>query len=164
MNRTLQGINLLGVLVLVLLCGFQWRHDRQQYLQINQLEQTRQLQDQKLSQAQQTVRGLKEDLAEFKHQFQNEHERLETSRQKVQLLDASNAVLQIQQKQVKESVTNWSRAVSERDRVIKEANDHIRKLASDLNESICKFNVLATNYNRVVNEWNEYQTNSAGLK
>jgi uncharacterized coiled-coil DUF342 family protein len=65
----------------------------------------------------------------------------------------------LERDQLKDSITNWMNAVTQRDERIKEGNTQIRKLADDLTASVNKFNSLATNYNATVQQLNEVVTN-----
>jgi chromosome segregation ATPase len=161
MNRALQYSNLFGVLALAVLCAVQWQHDRRLNLQTIQLEKTRQAQQQKISEQEETARGLSTDLADFKQRFKSEHDDLEDAKRKLRENENAIASLTSDREQLKESITNWTAAVARRDALMKEANGRIEELSTQLNASIQKYNGLATNYNNVVQELNDARSKSA---
>lgn len=155
MNRRLQFINLFGVLALVVLCVIQWNNNRHLNLEINRLEKNRLAQDEKLSEQEKTIHGLTDDLSRFKEQFTRAHEEAADARKKLHTAEQENEQLLGQCGQLRENLTNWMNAVTERDAQIKIANERITEFAERLNDSIQKFNQLATNHNEVVARYNE---------
>jgi chromosome segregation ATPase len=160
MNRALQYSNLFGVLALAALCVVQWQHDRQLNLETIQLERNRQVQEQKISEQQEAAHGLSSDLADFKDRFKAEHDDLEEAKRKVREDEDAVASLTVERGQLKESITNWTAAVAQRDALMKEANRRIEELSTQLNDSIQKYNELATNYDSVVKDLNEVRSKS----
>ncbi|HWC59543.1 MAG TPA: hypothetical protein VHC44_07590 [Verrucomicrobiae bacterium] len=160
MNRALQYLNFFGVLALAALCAIQWQHDRQLNLQTIQLEKTRQSQQQKIFEQEETARGLSADLTDFKQRFKTEHDDLEETKRKLRENETAAAALTLEREQLKESITNWTAAVAQRDVLMKEANSRIEEVSAQLNGSIRKYNELATNYNNVVRELNEARAKS----
>ena len=161
MNRALQFINFFGVLALAALCTFQWQHDRRLNLQSIQLEKIREAQQQKISEQEETARGLSADLMDFKQRFKLEHDDLEITKKKLRENESSVASLTAERERLRESITHWTAAVSQRDALMKEANSRIEELSTQLNASIVKYNELATNYNNVVKDLNEARLKSA---
>jgi len=161
MNRRLQFLNLFGVLMLAGLCVVQWQSNRQLNLEANQLEKTRQAQQQKISEQEATARGLTEDLTRFKEQVKAQHDDLDDAKKKLRETESAVAGLTAERNELRESVTNWSNAVAQRDALAKEANNRILDLSTNLNASIQKYNELTTNYNSVVQQLNEARTKSA---
>ena len=155
MNRTLQFVNLGGVLLLAALCVFQWQRDRRLNLNLRQSEKTRQVYEQKIGEQERNLRGLNADLTQLKEQLGRVHAEAKESQTKFEASERDNRQLTAERDQLRESVTNWAAAVSLRDQRLTEANDRIRTLASDLNSSVRKFNELVTNYNAVVQSLNE---------
>lgn len=155
MNRRIQYANFLGIVALAALCVFQWQRDRKLNLEVNSLEKTRQEQQQKLSEQDITIGGLTEDLTHFKEQFSLTHSNLTEAREKLRKTESENDSLQREREQLHASITNWTQAVSARDARLTEANERIRSMAAQLNESIGKYNELATNYNAVVKQLEE---------
>lgn len=160
MNRQLQFLNLFGVVVLTALCVAQWQHDRKLNLQFNQLEKTRQVQEQKISDQEKAARELSEDLARFKEQVKTQHDDLEDTKKKLHEAETGVSTLTAERDQLRESITNWMNAVAQRDALTKEANSRIEGLSTQLNASIEKYNELATNYNAVVKDLNEARMKS----
>jgi chromosome segregation ATPase len=161
MNRRLQILNLIGVAVLALVCVFQWKRDRALNLELNRNEKTRLEQQTKLAEQEKNLRGLTDDLALFKEQLGRAQTEGGEDRKQLTKLEREKQLLAAVRDQLQESVTNWSNAVSARDKLIAEANENIRTLndrtrtlTEQLNASIKKFNELATNYNAVVGELN----------
>ncbi len=161
MNRRLQILNLIGVVVLTLVCVFQWRRDRALNLELNRNEKTRLEQQAKLAEQEKNLRGLTDDLALFKEQLARAQSESGDMRKELKALQHTNEFLALAYEKSQESITNWSNAVAARDQLIAEANASIRTLNSrastlseQLNASIQKFNELATSYNTVVAELN----------
>jgi chromosome segregation ATPase len=161
MNRRLQILNLIGVLVLTVVCVLQWRRDRALNLELNQNEKIRLEQQATLAEQEKNLRGLTDDLALFKAQLGQAQTESAEDRKRIAKLERENQLLAAVRDQLQESVTNWSNAVSARDQLIAGANENIRTLndrtrvlTEQLNASIQKFNELATNYNAVVGELN----------
>lgn len=161
MNQRLQFLNLFGVLALAALCVVQWQSNRQLNLETNQLEKTRQAQQQKISEQEQTARGLSEDLTGFKEQVKTQREDLDDTKKKLHEREGAVKGLTAERNELRESVTNWANAVTQRDALVKEANRRILELSTNLNGSIQKYNELATNYNSVVQELNDARIKSA---
>lgn len=161
MNRRLQFVNLIGVLVLALVCVLQWRRDRALNLELNRNEKTRLEQQGKLAEQEKNLRGLTDDLALFKEQLGRAQAEGGEDRKQLAKLERENQLLAAVRDQLQENVTNWSNAVSTRDQLIAGANENIqtlndrtRALTEQLNASIQKLNELATNYNAAVGELN----------
>lgn len=161
MNRKLQWLNLAGVLVLAILCAWQWQRDRRLNLDLNRLEKFRLTQEQKLIEQERNARGLTDDLARFKEQFTQTRAELAETEKKLRTAEQISSQLTTERDQLRESIITWSKAVAERDAKIKEANVRITELGSQLNESILKFNQLVTNYETVVKELNESRRTNA---
>jgi chromosome segregation ATPase len=157
--KKLGWINLLGVLVLAVLCVVQWQRDRRLNLEINHLEKERIAHQEKIAEQDKAAAGLSADLARFKEQFQSAHVDANEARKTVRALEQEQAQLVREREQLKVSVTNWAAAVTERDASLKQANERLRDTTLRLNESILKFNELASNYNASVQRFNDLATN-----
>jgi chromosome segregation ATPase len=155
MNRTLQFMNLAGVLLLVVICAAQWQRDRKLNLDLIQHEKLRLAQEQKVAEQERNIRGLTADLESFKQQFTRTHAELAETRNQLQEAERLSRHVTSERDQLQSSLTNWSRAVEERDSRIKEANARIGEMGAQLNEAIQKFNQLATNHNDVVARYND---------
>ncbi len=159
MKRFLPWLNLLGVLVLAGLCVVQWQRDRRMNLEVNRLEKVRQAHEQKIADQEKSAKGLMDDLAHFKEQFQETHRDSTEARAAAQKLERQNLQLSAEREQLKASVTNWAAAVAERDERLKLAGVQLRDLSARLNESVLKFNELASNHNGSIRRFNELATN-----
>jgi len=154
MSRRLQYWNLFGVLALGVLCVFQWRHDRQLNLELNESKKTLQAQEKQLAENVKTLDGLRADLAGFKESYASARAEATELQKKLTAQERENAKLTGERDQLKDSITNWVAAVTVRDERLKEANTRLTELVNKLNDSISKFNSLATNYNSVVDQLN----------
>ena len=157
--KKLQWINLFGVLALAILCVVQWQRDRQLNLEVQRLEKARYAQEEKMAEQEKAARGLSADLAQFKQQFQAAHTDLSEARKSLRESERDKTQLLNERDQLKTSVTNWTAAVSERDRRLKESGEQLRDLSARLTDSIQKFNELATNHNAAIHRFNELATN-----
>lgn len=161
MNRSWSWLNLLGVLVLAGLCVLQWGRDRALNLDLNRNEKVRLSQQARIAEQDKDLLGLRDDLATFKEQLVRSQGELGEARKRVQELERNQRQLVSERDQLKESVTNWANAVAVRDERLVTANSRIHELTDQLNDSIQKFNVLATNYNTAVQTLNELRAASA---
>jgi chromosome segregation ATPase len=159
MKQALPWINLFGVVVLVALCAAQWQRDRRLNLEVNRLEQTRQANERKIEEQAKAARGLTDDLEHFKQQVKESHHEATEARNRLRQLERDNAQFSAERQQLQASVTNWAAAVAERDIKLKEANVRLRDLGTQLNDSVLKFNELASNHNASVLRFNELATN-----
>ena len=103
--------------------------------------------------------GLQGDLARFKEQFKETHTEATDARAALRKLEQENTRLTGEGDQLKESVTNWARAVAERDESLRDLNGRLREMAARLNDSVLKYNELTTNYNASVKRFNDLATN-----
>jgi chromosome segregation ATPase len=150
MNRRLQVANLIGVLVLVALCVVQWNRNRRLNLEAIRLEALRRSQEQVVADQTRNIQGLTGDLAQFKERLGTAREDHSESIKQISALRGERDELSVDTSQLKESLAAWTEAVVARDERLKEANDRILELGGRLDDSIQKFNGLATNYNAVV--------------
>lgn len=146
MNQRLAQLNLIGVVLLLLLCVGQWRENRRLNLEADelirhQLEQTRKIQSQEHKLA-----NLGEDLDAFRGKL----DRQQNNERKVRTAEKQSQQLAAERDKLKAGLSNWTDAASIRDVRLAEANARIEKLSLDLNTAILKFNQLTTNYNAVV--------------
>jgi chromosome segregation ATPase len=140
------------VVALLLLCVAQWWRDRYLNLDVNRLEGLRQAHEQKITEQDRTLRGLSADLAGFKEHFSAVQAELQETRARAEAAEKERDALADETARLKQNLTNWVDAVAVRDERLKEANERIRELAGQLNDSIKKFNELATNYNGLVTQ------------
>lgn len=152
-------INLFGAGALAVLCVIQWQRDRRLHLEINRLEKEYYGQQQKIAQQEKAASGLKADLARFKEQFQETHGEATDARAKLRRLEQENTQLTVERDQLKTGITNWARAVAERDESLREVSERVRDTAARLNDSVLKYNELATNYNASIKRFNDLATN-----
>jgi hypothetical protein len=64
----------------------------------------------------------------------------------------TNHLLMAEREKLKSMLTNCAQTVAIQNERIGDANRRIEELASNLNQSILKFNDLVTNYNRIVSD------------
>jgi len=159
--KGLQYFNLLGVILLIVLCIAQWQRDRRMNLEVNQLEKTGFEQQSKLSEQQRLIEGLNRELGQFKEQTMKSQAELSETRQRFRAAEIEVRQLTAERNQLKSSNSNWADAVAARDERLQQANKEIRHLADELNVSIAKFNELATNYNGTVKDLNELRARLA---
>lgn len=161
MNRKLQFVNLCGVVLLAGLCVFQWRQNRALNLGLNDLEKTRQAQEQKFGEQSKTIQGLTDDLTRFKEQFTSARSELTEVKEKLNVTERTLTQVSTERDQLQINLTNWMNAVTARDAKIKEANERITEVVGRWNESVVKFNQLVTNHNDIVARYNELARNNA---
>jgi chromosome segregation ATPase len=159
MSRALTILNALGVLALAALCIVQWQRDRRLHIELTALQQTNHVQFASIVEQSNTLRGVNEDLAQFKQRFTQAHSDVTETRASLRKLERENEQLLAERNQLKASVTNWASAVAERDERLKEITSRAQELATKLNDSILRFNELATNYNGAVRRFDALATN-----
>jgi chromosome segregation ATPase len=164
MNRTLQVLNLLGVLVLAALCVVQWRANRTLNLEAAGLEKVRLDQAAKLAELEKIIKGQAADLDSFREQLGKTHELLRGAEAKVAILERDGRQLTAERDQLKASVAKWADAVAERDARLGQLEAQTQKLATDRNDAVKKFNELAEKYNAVVKDLNEARARLSGQR
>jgi len=147
MNGGLKYLNLLGVVMLVVLCVVQWQRDRHLNLNVSRLDQIRTEQTTQINDQATALKGLNEDLGQLKTSLVAEQSLRQRVEQKAASVESANEQLVLERDQLKEAITNWSEAVVVRDQAMKQANARIEQLADQLNASIRKYNELVTNRN-----------------
>jgi chromosome segregation ATPase len=160
MNRFLERLNLIGVLALAGLCVFQWRVNREVNTQVNRLQKTQFEQTAKIAEQQKTIAGQGMDLETFRAQLlasKSEEKQLSAN-----LFDSerTNRQLDSQVGQLKESLTNWVAAVSERDKQLEHITANLKSLIEARDEAIEKYNTLAKTHNQLVADFNRMATNT----
>jgi chromosome segregation ATPase len=163
MNRFLQYLNLLGVAALALLCGVQWRTNRQVNLEATGLMKAGFEQAAKLEDQDKSLKSCAVDLEGFREQLSRAHNILKVTETKAAVAEREIRQLSSERDQLKTSGTNWAAAVSTRDDQLKAANEQLHKLAEGRNETIANFNELARKYNAVVQDLNEARTKLASM-
>lgn len=148
MNRRLAQFNLVGVILLLLLCVWQWRENgrlnREADLLIrHQLEQTRKIQS-----LERKAAGQAEDLDAFRGKLDRQRE----NERKLRTAEKQSLQLTMERDKLKAGLSNWTDAATISDLRLGQANARIEKLGADLNTAILKFNQLTTNYNSVVTQ------------
>lgn len=155
MKNALVILNLIGVLALGVLCVAQWRMDRQLNAEIIRLETIRAEQSAQLAEREKTINGHVADLASLREhitRLTGELKETEGNRRNFERLAGQLAA---ERDQLQESVKKWSEAVDARDEQMRAANLQIQELAARCNDTVLKFNELATNYNAAVALLNE---------
>ncbi len=155
MNRALPILNLLGVLLLAILCVVQWRTNRQVNLEAAELTRIRHEQAARLEEQGKTISGLTADLDGFRTRLQDASTLAQETEAKLRPLEQEVRQLTQERDQLRGSVTNWAAAVAARDERLREFAAQIEELAAARNDAIGKFNALAERHNTVVNDLNE---------
>jgi 5-bromo-4-chloroindolyl phosphate hydrolysis protein len=161
MNRCIQILNFVGVLVLVGLCALQWTNNRTLNLETNRLEQIRQEQAARLAEQEKTIKGQGADLDTFRAQLEHTHSALKAAERKNAVQEQKLQRFVQENETLKTSVAEWSAAVHARDERLREANDRINAFAARADAAVRKFNQLATDHNDVVRQLNEARTQSS---
>ncbi len=157
--KALHLINTVGILVVTGLCVVQWRVDQRLTRQVASLENQRRQQDGVVTEQTGQLERLRTELTGVQERFNGASGRIEKAESSLAEARQQVRLASLERDQLKDSVTNWMSAVTQRDERIKEGNTQIRKLAEDLTVSVTKFNQLATNYNVTVLQLNEVVTN-----
>jgi hypothetical protein len=145
---------LLGIIALAVLCTVQWQRDRKLNLEVNRLEKIRIGQEQTIAEQARAIQGSTRDLNIFKDQFADTRSNLLDARKTLEATELENTRLMDERNQLKASVTNWMHAVAVRGERLADMEKQARSLAEKVNQSVRKYNELATNYNSVVEQLN----------
>lgn len=153
MNRFLQWLNLVGVLVLAVLCVVQWRVNRRLNLELNAAETTRQQQAARMDDQEKRLRGGASDLDGFREQLARAATARAEAEARLTLVERAARQLTNERDQLKTSVTNWAAAVTARDEQLKKAAAELGQFAAERNAAVAKFNELAAKQNASVKEF-----------
>src|ERR1039458_2851728 len=101
MNGRLKYANLCGILALAALCIAQWQRDRRLNLEISRLDQVRLQQAAKIDDQANTLKGLHEDLGQFKTSLAKEQSLRSQAEQEAISIESSNQQLVLERDQLK---------------------------------------------------------------
>lgn len=155
MQRTLQYLNLFGILVLAALCILQWRINRDLNLKTNEMEKARMEQMARIAEQEKKINGYQSDLDAFRDQLLSATANLKSAESNFTVARLESLQLTAERDQLKQNIAGWSKAVSDRDALLAKANEQINQLASDRNDAVAKFNSLAEKHNQVVDDLNK---------
>jgi chromosome segregation ATPase len=154
MIRFLQWFNLGGVCVLVVLCAVQWQLNRSLNLRAIDLEKQEARDTKALVEKDKTIEGNIADMNDFRERLSKTDGALKQAQGTISADDAKITELSAQCQQLtssidtlKASLEEWKQAVATRDEALKKSQEQAAKLAADRNDTIIKFNDLATHYN-----------------
>lgn len=154
MNRFLHGFNLVGVVVLALLCVQQWRVNRKMNLEILGLEKVRQEQADRVEKQTRSLQGLQADLDDFRSRLSQAHTAAREAEARLATQSETLSRQSVELEQLRTNMGRWEAAVAERDEIITTANQKMTDLARDRNAAVTQFNELVGRYNSVVEELN----------
>ncbi len=157
MNRFLNLFNLVGVLALAGLCVLQWKTNRRLQLEANHLETLRIEQTAEMEEQVKTASAQESDLGTLRTTLERATEELRENSNRLAKIERELKQSTAECDQLKSSITNWVSAVAARDERLAQANEQIKALAKDRNETVTKFNELAKRHNDLVKNWNELQ-------
>jgi septal ring factor EnvC (AmiA/AmiB activator) len=174
--KILGYFNLLGVIALAVLCGFQWEANRRANLREVALDKIRQEQTQKIAEQDRTIKGYIADLDDFRHRLERTEAALKQIENQLATVSgerdraaaardqavAERDQLLTEREKFKETLAKWMAAVGERDEALKKASSEVQALGKDRNEAVMKFNDLAVKYNGLVKDLNEARAKLAG--
>jgi chromosome segregation ATPase len=160
MNRHLEKLNLLGVIILAVLCVAQWRINRDANVQLQSALKQNHEQSKKIADQQKTIQATGADLEFFRTQL-TAAKSSEKSLEK-KLTDSERTTLQLTDETaaLKTAITNWAAAVDTRDHQLRQAATNIQNLVQSRDDAIEKYNALAKRQNDLVAEINRSRTNT----
>ncbi len=156
-------LNLVGVAILTLLSGLQWRTNRIANLTILELEKTRQTQDSTITQQNQAIQGLTQDLSTLKEHVTETQTTLKETASRLRLADHTVAQRSEECRQLKSSITHWTAALAERDARLAETSQRLRVAAEEQAQLTGKYNELAEKHNGIIGELNSRTTHYNAL-
>jgi len=161
MNRSLHVLNFLGVLLLAVLCAMQWRANRRSNLDVLDLQMTALKQSALLNERDKTIKAYMADMDEFRgritlaeSQLKELDGKLTDMARERDALAAQKMHLTAERDALQAALDKWAAAVADRDAEIKRAGEQLHRLMAERNQSVVKFNELATRYNALVAEVN----------
>lgn len=155
MRLPLPYLNLFGVLVLAILCVFQWNANRALHLESNRLEGLCQTQSQQLDERERINRECHGDLERVREQLTRVTDRLAEAEAALAEARIELGQMSEERDQLRVTVSNWAAAVDARDLQLADAADELKRLGADRNDAAVKFNDLAGKHNELVNQLNE---------
>lgn len=157
MNRVLTWLNLLGVLVLAVLCVVQWRANRQLSLDLIQVERHRLEQTAAAERLAEITAGQASDLADLRGHLARAAQEGRDARDQLALLERELDQSRAETDAVKSALTNWAAAVVARDERLQQAAEQLRAAVQERNDTVTWFNELAGRYNRLVQDYDALQ-------
>jgi DNA repair exonuclease SbcCD ATPase subunit len=152
-------VNLVGVLGLATLCGFQWEANRQANLLAENLDKTRQEQDNQITRQKREIAGYAEDLRAAQAQIvtlRDERDKAAAQRDSAAAARdqaiAQRDQLKAENDRSNEVLAKWMTAVTQRDEAIKKAVAEIQELAKERNDKITELNDVIGKYNELVKQ------------
>lgn len=161
MNRILQVLNFIGILILVGLCTVQWKDNGRLNAQGEDLERTRDEQAAKIADQDKTIKGLNSDLDDVRGKLATSDAALKETQGKLTAALTERDHLTAQRDQLTADVNaykanqeKWEAAVKERnDRIARDA-DEIKQDVERVKDAEAKRNDAVNQYNDLVNKYN----------
>jgi len=155
MTRWIEPFNLLGVLALATLCGFQWQTNRSVNLEVHAMAIVRQELEVKLDERDRKIKGCAADLDSFRQQVTLAKTELEQTETRSSTTARAVAQAAHERDALKTSVADWAKAMTARDAELQAVGAQLRALAAERNDVVTKLNDLGEKYHQVVQTLNE---------
>ncbi len=155
MSRSLAWLNLAGVVLLALLCLWQWRGNRALHLHLASVQVQAAERALKMEELDRHKRGLSADLELFRTQLERASAELRASENRAGRAEQERHQAQALVEELKVQVASWHEAVAARDARLTEANALLQDLNQRLQEAVEQHNALATRYNDTVRLYEE---------
>jgi chromosome segregation ATPase len=160
MNRFLEKLNLVGVIILAGLCVAQWKINRDANLDLQHAQKIQREQTTKLADQEKMIQGQVADLEVFRAQLLETKASEKELENKFTVVDRANHELTNERDQLKTSISNWDASVKARDEQLRQASTNLQKLVQSRDDAIEKYNDLAKRHNQLVGEVNAARTNT----
>lgn len=157
MNRVFAVFNLLGIIVLCVLCAVQWQVNSRVNVRANSLEDIRRQQSAKLEDDDKTIRAYSSDLEDFRQRLSLSETQLKDLDEKLAHEIAERNQVAAERDDLKIGLAKWMAALAERDKTINQARDQLQRLAGERNDAVQRLNDLTDKYNALVKQWNDQQ-------
>jgi chromosome segregation ATPase len=159
MNRTLQVLNLIGIVLLIGLCAAQWDVNRRMHLRLLDAERIHTEEQGRIAEQEKSLKGYATDLDDFRDRVMAADAASKADAEKLKKVTAERAAAAAERNQWKAAYENadaaikkWTAAVSDRDRALAAAGELAKKLAGDRNEAVTKYNDLVVKFNAAAGE------------
>lgn len=148
-------LNLIGVLVLGVLCVSQWRINRQLHGELDRLEEVRREQAAKLDERDRTINGQASDLGALREHLTRVTGGLHAAEERGRQTARQLAQLESEREQLQAGVRKWAEAVEARDEQLRATHAQLREVVGQTHETVTKYNELAANYSALVETLND---------
>ncbi len=158
--NVLNKFNLAGVLIVAALCAYQWKINRDLNLKLIAIDKDRLERIVALADEQKKTKEQLSDLDYFRAQITAAKSAEKELTAKLNQLETAQTQLTTERDLLKTNIIEWSIAVKLRDERLAQSDASLKKLITERDEVIQKYNALAQRQNELVAEINKSRAQS----